>query len=101
ANEASNLRDESVASVKSCLHRPRSLMRKRLPKHRVEWSTAWTATTAERKLLERYMDATDRADVTSLTALLREEVRVTMPPYPTWFQGRDEIANVFARATNP
>jgi len=44
---------------------------------------------------------TDRADVTALTALLREEVRLTMPPYPTWFQGRDEIANVFALATNP
>ena len=101
AKEAANLLDESVASVNSALHRARSLMRKRLPKHRVEWSTASTPTTAERKLLERYMDATDRADVTALTALLREEVRLTMPPYPTWFQGRDEIANVFALATNP
>ena len=101
AKEAANLLDESVASVNSALHRARSLMRKRLPKHRVEWSTASTPTTAERKLLERYMDATDRADVNALTALLREEVRLTMPPYPTWFQGRDEIAKVFALATNP
>ncbi|TMF38196.1 MAG: sigma-70 family RNA polymerase sigma factor [Chloroflexi bacterium] len=65
AKEAANLLDESVASVNSALHRARSLMRKRLPKH------------------------------------LREEVRLTMPPYPTWFQGRDEIAKVFALATNP
>jgi len=101
AKEAANLLDESVASVNSALHRARSLMRKRLPKHRVEWSPLSTPTTAERKLLERYMDATDRADVTALTALLREEVRLTMPPYPTWFQGRDEIAKVFALATNP
>jgi RNA polymerase sigma-70 factor (ECF subfamily) len=24
-----------------------------------------------------------------------------MPPYPTWFQGRDEIGNAFALATDP
>jgi RNA polymerase sigma-70 factor (ECF subfamily) len=53
------------------------------------------------RLLERYMDATDRADVAGLTALLREEVRLTMPPYPTWFQGREEIATAFAFSTDP
>lgn len=100
AKESANLLDESVASVNSALHRARSLMRKRLPKHRLEWSAA-APTTAERELLERYMDATDRADVSALTALLREDVRLTMPPYPTWFQGPEEIANVFALATNP
>jgi RNA polymerase sigma-70 factor (ECF subfamily) len=52
-------------------------------------------------LLERYMDATDRADVAGLTAILRDEARLTMPPYPTWFQGRDEIASAFALSTNP
>jgi RNA polymerase sigma-70 factor (ECF subfamily) len=47
------------------------------------------------------MDATDRADVAGLTALLREEVRLTMPPFPTWFQGREEIATAFALSTDP
>ena len=101
AKEAASLLDESVAAVNSALHRARSLMRNRLPKHRLEWSVVAAPTSAERELLERYIDATDRADVTALTALLREEVRLTMPPYPTWFQGREEIANVFALATNP
>jgi len=44
AKEAANLLDESVASVNSALHRARSLMRKRLPKHRVEWSPLSTPT---------------------------------------------------------
>src|SRR5258708_2317262 len=85
AKETANLLDERVASVNSALHRPRSLLRKRLPRHRLEWSAAATPTTAEMRLLERYMDATDRADVAGLTALLRDEARLTMPPYPTWF----------------
>jgi RNA polymerase sigma-70 factor (ECF subfamily) len=101
AKETANLLDESVASVNSALHRARSSMRKRLPERRLEWSASRTPTTAERKLLERYMDATDRADVVALTALLREEVRLTMPPYPTWFQGREEIATAFALSTDP
>ena len=101
AKETANLLDESVASVNSALSRARSSMRRRMPKRRLEWSTVATPTTGERKLLERYMDATDRADVAGLTALLREEVRLTMPPYPTWFEGREQIATAFALATNP
>jgi RNA polymerase sigma-70 factor (ECF subfamily) len=101
AKETANLIDESVASVNSALHRARSSMRKRMPNRRLEWSAAATPTTAERKLLERYMDATDRADVAGLTALLREEVRLTMPPYPTWFQGRAEVGTAFALSTDP
>ena len=101
AKETANLLDESVASVNSALSRARTSMRRRMPKRRLEWSTVATPTTGERKPLERYMDATDRADVAGLTALLREEVRLTMPPYPTWFEGREQIATAFALATNP
>jgi RNA polymerase sigma-70 factor (ECF subfamily) len=101
AKETAVLLEESVASVNSALHRARSSMRKRLPEPRLEWSTAATPTIAERKLLERYMDATERADVAALTALLREEARLTMPPYPTWFQGRADIATAFEFSTDP
>lgn len=101
AKETANLLDESLASVNSALNRARSSMRKRLPRHRLEWSTVAEPTAVERNLLERYMDATDRADVAGLTALLREEARLTMPPYPTWFQGREEIATAFAISTDP
>jgi len=101
AKETADLIDESVSSVNSALHRARSSMRKRLPEPRLEWSTAATPTIAERKLLERYMEATERADVVALTALLREEARLTMPPYPTWFQGRVNIATAFEFSTDP
>ena len=101
AKETARLLDDSVDAVNSALHRARSLMRSRLPRQRLEWSATVTLTTAETTLLERYMDATDRADVAALTALLREEARLTMPPYPTWFGGRAEIATAFALSTDP
>jgi RNA polymerase sigma-70 factor (ECF subfamily) len=101
AKETAGLLDESAASVNSALSRARSSMRKRLPERRLEWSAAARITEAERKLLDRYMDATDRADVVALTALLSEEARLTMPPFPTWFQGRADIATSFSLATDP
>jgi len=101
AKETAGLLDETVAAVNSALNRARSMMRKRLPRQRLEWSAAAEPTNAEREVLERYMHATDRADVAALTALLREEALLTMPPFPTWFLGREEIANAFALAIDP
>ena len=45
----------------------------------------------ERELLRRYIDAHERADVDALAELLREDARLTMPPHPTWYEGREAI----------
>jgi RNA polymerase sigma-70 factor (ECF subfamily) len=92
---------DSVASVNSALFRARSLIRDRLSDRRLEWSRTATPTDEERKVLERYMDATDRADSAALAVLLRDEVRLTMPPFPTWFQGLDDIVRAFEFSTDP
>jgi RNA polymerase sigma-70 factor (ECF subfamily) len=34
------------------------------------------------------MTAWDAADPDALAALMHEDIRITMPPYPFWFQGR-------------
>ncbi|MCA8963489.1 MAG: nuclear transport factor 2 family protein [Planctomycetes bacterium] len=46
----------------------------------------------EAELLERYVDAFHRYDVAALTALLREDASLSMPPYSLWLQGREAIA---------
>jgi len=101
AKEVADVLDDSLASVNSALSRARSVMRKKLPHQYAESRTKNTATAAERKLVERYMDAIDRADVTALAELLREDARLTMPPFPTWFQGREEITRDFVNFTDP
>ena len=35
--------------------------------------------------------AWEEADSAALVAVLREDVALTMPPYPLWFQGREDI----------
>ena len=100
AKETANLLDDSVASVNSALTRARSLIRKRLSNRRLEWSRTATPSSEERQLLQRYMDATDRADAAALAILLRDEVRLTMPPFPTWFDGREEVVRAFEFSTD-
>jgi RNA polymerase sigma-70 factor (ECF subfamily) len=101
AKETAGLLRMSVASVNSALQRARSTMRARLPARRLDWAQATSPTEEERSVLERFMDAHDRADVAAFTALLREDARQTMPPHLRWYQGRKAVAALFARYIEP
>jgi RNA polymerase sigma-70 factor, ECF subfamily len=46
---------------------------------------------AQRELLARYVDAFERYDMESLTALLHEDATQSMPPYDLWLRGRDDV----------
>ena len=101
AKETAALLELSVASVNSHLKRARAALRTRLPARPQARGSATEPTEEDRVVLGRYMTAHDRLDVAGLTALLREDARQTMPPYPTKFEGRVEIANAFAYWTDP
>jgi RNA polymerase sigma-70 factor (ECF subfamily) len=96
AQETAGLLDTSMTSVKSSLQRARATMRKRLPHRRLDWAWAHAPSDEERAVLSRYMAVYERHDAAALTALLREDARQTMPPVPTWFDGRDMIVAVKA-----
>jgi RNA polymerase sigma-70 factor (ECF subfamily) len=42
-------------------------------------------------MLERYVSAFERYDLSALTALLREDARQSMPPFDMWLAGRDDV----------
>jgi RNA polymerase sigma-70 factor, ECF subfamily len=98
ANETAALLDISVVSVKSALQRARSTLREQLPRRRCEWAPAAEPTEQERSVLERYVAASERADMTALAALLREDAWQTMPPDPAWFRGREAMIELWASA---
>ncbi|MEZ0094072.1 sigma-70 family RNA polymerase sigma factor [Streptacidiphilus sp. EB129] len=88
AAEVAELLDTSVASVNSALQRARSTLADR------DVSAADPVRPmdeSQRQLLARYLAAFESYDLDSLTSLLREDAMLTMPPYPMWFQGHDEI----------
>jgi RNA polymerase sigma-70 factor (ECF subfamily) len=95
ASETAAVLDMSVAAANSALQRARATLKERLPA-RPEWATAAGAEDAERSLLETYVEAWERDDDRRLVALLREDVRLAMPPRPTWFEGREAVAAFLA-----
>jgi RNA polymerase sigma-70 factor (ECF subfamily) len=94
AQETASLLEASVASVNSALQRARATLKKHLPERRLEWAPGSDPSEAERALLERYMEAHERADATALAALLREDALQTMPPEPSWYAGREAVAGL-------
>jgi RNA polymerase sigma-70 factor (ECF subfamily) len=86
ANETAAAIQTSVAAANSALQRARARLVERLPDRPGEWRPA-QPTAEERDLLERFIDSHERGDIDAAVAMLREDVRVTMPPYPYLYEG--------------
>lgn len=101
AKETADVLDSSVASVNSALQRARPVLREHLPARRTEWAPTGDPSAEEQALLAKYMDAFERADPAGLAALMHEDIRMTMPPYPFWFSGRADAERVMAANLEP
>jgi RNA polymerase sigma-70 factor (TIGR02960 family) len=100
ADETAALLDISVAAANSAVQRARATMQQHLPAQRAEWSAAPTSA-QERDLLEQFIDAHERCDANAAVAISARDIRVTMPPHPYVFDGRDAIAPLMAEAIGP
>jgi RNA polymerase sigma-70 factor (ECF subfamily) len=88
AAEVAELLDTTVASVNSALQRARAALG---ASDLSATDQAGPMDDAQRKLLARYVDAFERYDMDSLTALLREDATWSMPPYELWLRGHLDI----------
>jgi RNA polymerase sigma-70 factor, ECF subfamily len=92
AKEVADALDSTVASVNSALQRARKATDERLPAESQQATLRALGDERIRELVERYMRAWEEADVDAIVALLADDATITMPPCPTWFQGRDAVA---------
>ncbi len=88
AKEVAELLDTSVASVNSALQRARATLE---ASGVSSYDAAPPMDDAQRKLLDRYVQAFERYDINALTSLIQEDARQSMPPYDMWLHGRDNI----------
>jgi RNA polymerase sigma-70 factor (TIGR02960 family) len=91
ADETASMLDTSVAAANSALQRARATLRARLPARPSDWIGP-EPSEEERVLLERFIDAHERADAAAAAALAREDIRITMPPHPWCYEGLASIA---------
>jgi len=94
AAETAETLELSVAAANSALQRARETIERNAGTHAMPSEP----TESERAVLAAFIDAHQRNDAAASFALMREDIRVTMPPLPAVYVGRDALRPLLARA---
>jgi RNA polymerase sigma-70 factor (ECF subfamily) len=89
AADVAELLGTTTTAVNSGLRRARAQLAQAMP---AEDELAEPDDAERRVLLERFAAAIEAADATVMAGLLRSDVVLEMPPFRTWFAGRDVVA---------
>jgi RNA polymerase sigma-70 factor (ECF subfamily) len=98
ASEVADVLEIGVAAVNSALQRARETLRTHLPTERREDWPRRRCPSEERVLLDGFIDAHERGDADAALALIADDIRVTMPPNPFLYEGREAIMPLLDRA---
>ena len=83
--------DTNPDAVYSTLQRAHKAIDARLPDRSQQATLAALGDARLQQLVDRYVTAWEDGDIDGVVALLTEDATLTMPPRPTWFQGRDAV----------
>jgi RNA polymerase sigma-70 factor, ECF subfamily len=94
AREVSEALETSVASVNSALQRARKAVGERLPERSQQATLRMLGDDRTKELVQAYVDAWARGDVEAVAGLLAEDAVFSMPPWASWWRGRETIAGM-------
>ena len=80
------------ASVYSALQRAHDSVDRRLPRQSQQATLRALGDDRLRAIVDRYVEAWEQHDVDAIVALLTDDVTLAMPPTPSWYGGRDAVA---------
>jgi RNA polymerase sigma-70 factor, ECF subfamily len=92
ANQTAGTLATTVAAVNSTLQRARRRVNQRMPARSQQATLRTLGDERVRAVVAGYLAAWERGDVDALAAMLAEDATFQMPPYPTWWRGRQVIA---------
>jgi RNA polymerase sigma-70 factor, ECF subfamily len=98
AREVADMLDATVGSVTNALRRARKAVAERLPEQSQQTTLRLLGDARLRDLVERYVAAWERGDLKAIISMLTEDARFSMPPEPTWYQGREAIEAFLAES---
>ncbi|WCB96349.1 ECF RNA polymerase sigma factor SigG [Baekduia alba] len=96
-SEVAEMLETVPSSVYSLLQRAHQAVDERVPPASQQHTLRELGDQRVQSLASRYVTAWETGDVEAFTALLTEDVVLTMPPRPTWFQGREAVTAFAAR----
>jgi RNA polymerase sigma-70 factor (ECF subfamily) len=96
ARETAEALETTPVSVDSALQRAHRTIDERLPSRTQQATLQALGDQELREIVSRFADAWERHDVGTVVAMLADDARMTMPPQPSWYLGRDAIA-IFLR----
>src|SRR6266540_470461 len=92
ARETAQALETTPVSVDSALQRAHRTVDQRLPEQSQQATLRFLGDAALRDVVDRYVAAWERGDVEAVAAMLADDARMTMPPLPTWYGGREAVA---------
>jgi RNA polymerase sigma-70 factor, ECF subfamily len=93
AKEVAEALGMTAVSANSALQRARRAVDDRLPEQSQQATMRSLGDDRVREIVEQFVEAMERGDVDAIVALLAEDATFEMPPYPTWYRGRDAVAD--------
>src|SRR4051794_34453083 len=97
ARETAAALEMSPPGVDSALQRAHKAVDERLPDRSQQAVLASLDDQGLREIVDRYVDAFERADVDAVVEMLAADGAFTMPPLPTWYRGREAVATFLKR----
>jgi len=92
ARETAEALETTAVSVDSALQRAHKTVDERLPSQTQQQTLRLLGDDELSRLVERYVDAWERNDIDAVVSMLAEDARMTMPPLPSWYSGRGQVA---------
>jgi RNA polymerase sigma-70 factor (ECF subfamily) len=92
AKETAEALETTSVSVDSALQRAHKAIEERVPAATQQATLRALGDSELREIVKRFADAWERNDVDAVVAMLTDDVRMSMPPWPSWYSGRDAVA---------
>ncbi|HET8621764.1 MAG TPA: RNA polymerase subunit sigma-70 [Acidimicrobiales bacterium] len=96
AAEVADILDTTVPAVNSALQRARATADRRREGTSQQARLRALGDAGRRRLVDDLVRAWERRDVDGVVALLADDARLTMPPFPAWYDGRAAVRRFFA-----
>jgi RNA polymerase sigma-70 factor (ECF subfamily) len=95
--EVAEALDATPASIYSALQRARKAAEERLPERSQQETLRTLGDDCIRELVDRFVEAWEGGDVDAIRSMLTDDAVLAMPPWPTWFRGREDVAAFLGR----